>query len=126
MLNRKTLLAVSTVALLAACAGPGMGHRGAAMGQAGAPGMEQHMQAMQAEMAGARTPEERQAIMMKHMQAMHPGVGMQPGMSQQNMMALCMEHMQTMHGSQAMPGMPGMPGMMGPQGMPGGMTPPAR
>lgn len=115
MINWKLPLALSTVALLAACAGPGPGHPRGAMAAPG--GMEQHMQAMQKEMGEARTPEERQAIMMRHMQAMHPGVAMQPGMSQQNMMALCMQHMQTMHGK---------PGMPGHQGMPGGMAAPAR
>lgn len=68
----------------------------------------QHMQAMQTEMRDARTPEERQAIMMRHMQAMHPEVAVQPGMpmSQQNMMDLCMQHMQSMHGPQAAPAGP--------------------
>lgn len=98
MLNWKPLLALSTVVLLTACAGPG--HRGAAMDHAGHGGMP----AMQQEMQSARTPEERQAIMMRHMQTMHPGVKMQPGMGQQQMMELCMQHMQQMHGGHAMPG----------------------
>jgi hypothetical protein len=125
MLNWKLPLVLSSVALLAACAGPGSGPHGAKAhsAYAGHHQHHQHMQAMQKDMAGARTPEERQAIMMKHMQAMHPGVAMQPGMSQQDMMALCMQHMQTMHGPQ---GMPGHQGMHGPQGMPGGLMPPAR
>jgi hypothetical protein len=104
MLNWTSPLALATVALLTACAGPGA-HR-SAMYRAGDPGMEQHMQAMQSDMRNARTPEERQAVMLRHMQAMHPGVAVQPGMpmSQQNMMDLCMQHMQSMHGAPAAPG----------------------
>lgn len=101
MFNWKPFLALSTVALLTACAGPG--HRGAATGQPGH-GMEHNMQAMQQEMQAARTPDERQAIMMRHMQTMHPNVKAAPGMGQQQMMELCMQHMQHMHGGSATPG----------------------
>lgn len=108
-------LAVSTIALLSACAGPhGYGPRhtmAAAAGQppgatpAAAPAaMQERMKAMQAmrdKMMNAKTPEERQALMAEHMKTMHDGMNMMKGMG----------------GMSGMGGMAGMPGMGMGQGM---------
>lgn len=101
-----TLLALSTAALLTACAGAGAmtradehaAHRAAAA-TPDAPargGMQGHMhrrmqhspemQAMHEKMKNAKTPEERQALMNEHMKTMHQG--MDP--------AMCMEGMKGM------------------------------
>lgn len=107
-----TLLAVSSAALLTACAGVGAtthagdhaAHHAAASAdgtpkgmhggmhggmQGGMHGRMQQMPEMQAfyeQMKNAKTPEERQALMSAHMKAMHEG--MDP--------AKCMERMQGM------------------------------
>lgn len=102
-----TLLALSTAALLTACAGAGAmtatdehaAHRAAAAATPGAAargGMPGHMhgrmqhtpemQAMHEKMKNAKTPEERQALMNEYMKTMHPG--MDP--------AACMEGMRGM------------------------------
>ena len=100
-----TLLAVSSAALLTACAGAGAttfgGNHAAHQAAASADGMPgpmqgrmhgrmQHtpeMQAFHEQMKNAKTPEERQALMNAHMKAMHEGMdpakcmeGMQGGM----------------------------------------------
>jgi Spy/CpxP family protein refolding chaperone len=99
-----TILALSTAALLTACAGAGAAttadehaaHGGGMQGhmqghmQGRMQGRMQHtpeMQAMHEQMKNAKTPEERQALMNEHMKTMHPG--MDP--------AACMEGM---HGMQ--------------------------
>lgn len=90
----KRILIVAGTALLAACSSmPGPGAR---MGGAGGPahdmaamgnkddmcaGHMKMMQDMQQKMAGAKTPEERTAMMQEHMKTMQGGMGMQRGMT---------------------------------------------
>ena len=65
--------------------------------------MDRHMKAMQAmhgKMASAKTPEERQALMVEHMKLMQEGMGMMKNMG----------------------GMPGMGGMQSSKGMSGTMA----
>lgn len=86
-----TLLALSTAALLTACAGAGATTPGGMQGHMHGrmQGRMQHtpeMQAMHEKMMNAKTPEERQALMNEHMKTMHQG--MDP--------ATCMEGMQGM------------------------------
>jgi hypothetical protein len=126
MISSKTLLAVSTLALLGACTSPGqhraqMAQHHAQMGPPHCAQMQPHLQAMQEQMRSARTPEERQAIMNQHMQAMHPGGQMHQGMPMsQDMAQMCLQHMQQMQGQ---PGGPPMPGM---QHTPASPTAPTR
>jgi hypothetical protein len=90
-----TILALSTAALLTACAGAGAAttadeHAAHGGMQGRMHGRMQHtpeMQAMHEKMKNAKTPEERQALMNEHMKTMHQG--MDP--------ATCMEGM---HGMQ--------------------------
>lgn len=91
-----TWLALSGVALLAACANtsaPGAGPAPSAQAdphaahQAAAPTAEapaaahERMKAMHQKMMAARTPAERQALMDEHMKAMHEGLSAMKGMS---------------------------------------------
>ncbi len=116
MNSLKTLLAVSTLVLLTACAGagrPGYGPRSAVTTPPATPtapmaAMQDRMKTLQAmhdKMMNAKTPAERQALMAEHMKAMQEG----------------MESMRGMKGMGGMGGMGGMKGMgmggMG-QGMP--------
>ena len=82
MIAIKTLTALSTLALLTACAGP----RGMAAHHPGTAPMatmdHMHsmpaMQAMHDKMKNAKTPEERQAMMAEHMKAMDCGMSAPP------------------------------------------------
>ena len=111
----RTIIALSVAALASACASPGaidaapaspgMSNNMAAPVPMAA--MEPRMKAMQdmhQKMMGAKTPEERQALMAEHMKAMQGGMAM----------------MKEMHGS--MEGMQGMAGMGDGKGMPADMT----
>jgi hypothetical protein len=94
MQHGKTLLALSSLVLLGACAGAGQ-HRGP-MGH-GAQAPHAQMQGMHEQMRNARSMEECQALMQRHMQAMQPGMPMQPGMEMpQQMRDMCMQHMRNM------------------------------
>ncbi len=77
-----TILILSTVALLAACAGP-MGPMSGPMANqhtthhANMPALQvrmENMRAMRDKMSSAQTPAERQALMDEHMKAMHDGM----------------------------------------------------
>lgn len=113
-----TILTLSAVALLAACAVPGQAtkadehavHLASAAPNAMHERMQQ-MQAMRDKMMNARTPAERQALMDEHMKAMHEGMDTMKGMGGMGMMGMRMDMMQTV-----------MEMMM--QRMPGGATPP--
>ena len=109
----RTLAALSVAALATACASPGaidappaspgMGTTG---GSSAMPAMEPRMMAMQdmqQKMTKARTPAERQALMVDHMMAMQGGMAM-------------MTEMQGMHG------MGGMTGKGDGKGMPADMA----
>lgn len=113
MNSLKTLLAVSTLVLLTACAGAGRHGYGPRSAMATPPAtptapmaaMQDRMKTLQAmhdKMMNAKTPAERQALMAEHMKAMQEG-------------------MESMRGMKGMGGMGGMKGMgmggMG-QGMP--------
>lgn len=89
-----TILALSTAALLAACAGP-MGPMSGPMSSqhtthhATTPALQErveNMRAMRDKMSRAQSPAERQALMVEHMKAMHDG----------------MESMKTLDGMQGM------------------------
>ena len=94
----KTVISLSSLVFVTACAGPnGPGaasqtpaaaaahashHPGTASASA-APGMQDRMQAMRAmhdKMMNAKTPAERQALMADHMKAMQEGMDMMKGM----------------------------------------------
>jgi hypothetical protein len=85
MMAIKIFAALSTLALLAACAGP-RGPQGMAAHHPGAAPMTmmEHthsvpgMQAMHDKMKNARTLEERQALMAEHMKAMDCGMTAPP------------------------------------------------
>jgi hypothetical protein len=117
MFNWKLPLALSTVVLLGACAGPGTQH-----GHKGDHAMHaqhhQHMQGMQGghmqgmpgmqgmyeQMRQARTPEECQAIMEQHMRSRYPDRATQPGMATpQHMREMCLQHMQNRPGASTPP-----------------------
>ncbi len=109
----KTLTALSTLTLLAACAGPG-GFRGPHASPAHHPGAApmamqgsmDSMHAMRDKMRNAKTPEERQALMAAHMKAMEGGMSAMQGMQgrgmpmdpaqRQQMLEQRMDMMQTM------------------------------
>lgn len=96
MLHGKALSALFSLVLLGACAGPG-GHPHGAHMRSGAQASQADMQAMHEQMRQARSPQECQAVMQRHMQAMHPGMPMQPGMEMpQQMRDMCMQHMRNM------------------------------
>ena len=107
----RTIIALSVAALASACASPGAIDAAPAspvMSNMAAPApmaaMEPRMEAMQdmhQKMMGAKTPEERQAMMAEHMKAMQGGMAM----------------MKDMHG-----GMQGMAGMGDSKGMPADMA----
>jgi hypothetical protein len=98
MTSLQTLVALSTAALVTACAslgGPGTappkpanadehaGHHPDATSPASTPAMADRMKAMREmhdKMAKAKTPKERQALMDDHMKTMHDGVQMMKAM----------------------------------------------
>jgi hypothetical protein len=114
-----TIFAISTVALLAACANsstPGTGplsvaqadehaaHQAAAASSAAPAAMHDRMKDMQVmrdRMMNAKTPAERQALMDEHMKTMHEGMAMMKGM----------RGMGGMNGKAGTPGMSGMKDM---------------
>ncbi|MFW2358340.1 hypothetical protein [Hydrogenophaga sp.] len=75
MIALKTFAALSTLALLAACAGPRGSHGMAAMEHMHS---TPAMQAMHDKVKNAKTPEERQALMAEHMKAMDCGMTAPP------------------------------------------------
>lgn len=79
MMSTRTMAwmaAIAAAALLGGCAAPGHGMHGM-HGGAGGQGMSCPMHAdMQQKMAAAKTPEERQALMAEHRQAMGGAGGM--------------------------------------------------
>ena len=111
-----TIFALSTVALLTACANPsapGTGplsvakadehaaHQAAAASSAAPAAVHDRMKDMQAmrdKMMNAKTPAERQALMDEHMKTMHEGMAM-------------MKSMKGMHAKAGTPGMSGMKDM---------------
>lgn len=114
-----TIFAISTVALLTACANsstPGTGplsvskadehaaHQAAAASSAAPAAMHDRMKDMRDRMMNAKTPAERQALMDEHMKTMHEGMAMMKGMKG-------MKGMGGMHGKAGTPGMSGMSGM---------------
>ena len=95
MLSTRTLLALSATAFVAACASPKCQtrrqqepintprHHPAAAASAPTAAMQDRMKAMREmhdQMAQAKTPEERQALMADHMKAMQGGMQMMKGM----------------------------------------------
>ena len=98
MSSMRTIVALSTVALVTACASPGgpgsspptpekaaehASHHPDGGAPASMAGMQDQMKAMQEmhdKMMNAKTPEERQALMAAHMKAMHGGMQMMKGM----------------------------------------------
>lgn len=121
----KTLLTLSALALLTACAGttpykaapadPHAGHHPGAAPAAAPAAPQDRMKAMQAmhdKVMNAKTPEERQALMADHMKAMHEGMDTMKGMKgmggmggmgkpadpaqQRQMLEMRMDMMQTM------------------------------
>lgn len=96
MLHGKAMLALSSLVLLGACAGPG-GHPHGAHMRSGAQAHHPDMQALHEQMRQARSPQECEALMHRHMQAMHPGMTMQAGMDMpQPMRDMCMQHMRNL------------------------------
>lgn len=123
MTQQTTLLALASVAILTACAGPGGSGTHAGMAGMGAASPAHHpaaapassdamqermklMQGMHEKMKNAKTPEERQALMAEHMKAMEGGMAMMRGMQdkampmdpaqRQKMMEQRMDMMQSM------------------------------
>lgn len=109
MLLGKALPALFSLALLGACAGPG-GHPHRAHMRDGAQAQHPDMQTLHEQMRQARSQEECQALMQRHMQAMHPGMPMQQGMAMPPQMRdMCMQNMRNMpQGSATQPGGSGM------------------
>ena len=113
----RTFAALSLAALATACASPGatdaapaagmspgMSHGGAPMTMAAMEPRMKAMKDMHQKMMAARSPAERQALMVEHMKAMQEGMAM----------------MKEMHGG--MQGMGGMAGMDHSKGLPVGMA----
>jgi hypothetical protein len=98
MTSLQTLIAVSTAALVTACASPGgagtapsmpakadehAGHHPDGASPVSMPAMEDRVKAMREmhdKMAKAKTPTERQALMADHMKTMHDGMQTMKGM----------------------------------------------
>ena len=128
MFSIKSLAAVTTLALVSACASPGAddaakkveqaGHHPGAAPAAAMPAMQERMQAMRemhGKMMNANTPAERQALMADHMKSMQDGMAMMKDMGG-------MGGMGAAGGTGGMSGMAGMAGMGEGKGMPAEMA----
>ena len=128
MFSIKSLAAVTTLALVSACASPGAGdaakkvehagHQPGAAPAAAMPAMQERMQAMRemhGKMMNANTPAERQALMADHMKSMQDGMAMMKDMGG-------MGGMGAAGGTGGMSGMAGMAGMGEGKGMPAEMA----